>query len=694
MARHRYHYMLRRTFALWKPEETIEEVLDFCGEYGIDEVIWKIDVEEFSHGLTPLDTIRRYLPWLAKARDASASEGILFSINPWVTHNHADRGRDMRPVHPEMGFAVDWTGVESMACACSLSGAWRNWLCDAFGLYASLDPHILWVEDDIRTFNHDPVEYGCFCPRHLERFSDLVGRKVSREEVIEAILAPGPPHPWRSRWLEMMGGIMIDVVRTLEQAVHGVNPKVLLGLMCSSPSDHALEGRRWHEFTKALSGPNRPAARPCMGCYNQVLPSDLISVMDVMRETIHCLPAETRICAELENFNYSRFSKSVRFTRLQLGICALLRHGEITMNLYDHLGTPLSREPEYGAMLKEVRPRLEAVLEAEGENLALGGSGAPGIEIGVGLIHTDDGPARVHLAAGSTYRDMDPRGVGWSVPLQSLGVPVTFGPSPVVALTGQTVRALSPSRIMDLLSQGLLLDATATEALQDLGFGEHLGAALEDWYQESGHPLSAEEFMHEDFGGGPERYMTLINPTPDRRFAVLRPRQGSALVSRFVDPDRLPVLPGVVAYQNLLGGRVVQSAADLSKGIRSGFLSWNRFDQLGWVVRYLAKDKLMVQMLGGAYLYLVCWRNGSSLVLGIANLSSDDLAQISLLLHAPGCRPSPEMRLVGEDHRWKTVMADIEELRAGTSKVTLREPLKTMDFVAARVNLEGDEQRK
>lgn len=42
---------------LWKVEETIEEVALFCPENYIGEVIWKIAVEEFSHGLPELSLI-------------------------------------------------------------------------------------------------------------------------------------------------------------------------------------------------------------------------------------------------------------------------------------------------------------------------------------------------------------------------------------------------------------------------------------------------------------------------------------------------------------------------------------------------------------------------------------------------------------------------------------------------------------
>ena len=44
-------YMLRRTLFPWKFAETIDEAVRFAAEFGVDEIIWKIDTEEFSHGL-------------------------------------------------------------------------------------------------------------------------------------------------------------------------------------------------------------------------------------------------------------------------------------------------------------------------------------------------------------------------------------------------------------------------------------------------------------------------------------------------------------------------------------------------------------------------------------------------------------------------------------------------------------------
>ena len=75
-AERRAHYMLRRTLPIWNPGETIEEAVDYCREYGVGEVIWKIDAEDFSRGHPAHAWIGDHLPWLEKGRDMLGEYGI------------------------------------------------------------------------------------------------------------------------------------------------------------------------------------------------------------------------------------------------------------------------------------------------------------------------------------------------------------------------------------------------------------------------------------------------------------------------------------------------------------------------------------------------------------------------------------------------------------------------------------------
>ncbi|MBI4244873.1 MAG: hypothetical protein HY606_12355, partial [Planctomycetes bacterium] len=398
----RLTYMLRRNLLLWKSEETIDEVVKYCIKYDIDEVIWKIDPEEFSCGFPGFDKINKYVEALKMAKEALEGNKIRFSINPWLTLGHADRGRDMRKVFSGMSFFVDWEGKTCKACACPMSGGWQKWIIEAYKLYASTYPYILWLEDDFRNFNHQPCDYGCFCDIHIKEFSKIIRQGTSRQEIVRAILKSGHPHPWRKKWFDMLGKVMVDVSGKIEKAVHEVSPDTQLGLMCSDPDDHAIEGRDWDKLYKNLSGRHQPVSRPSMGYYGMSDPMDFFGLSNGFKKTISILPKGSRKCAELENSRYTRFSKSVKFTKIQVAIGFFAGANDMTLNLFDMLGTPIEQEEGYLKMLKDVKPYYHEITEIVSNTL----------ETGIGLLYHPRQSDNVILKDNAVYADLKPSGCG------------------------------------------------------------------------------------------------------------------------------------------------------------------------------------------------------------------------------------------------------------------------------------------
>ncbi|MEG0712751.1 MAG: hypothetical protein RR448_11015 [Niameybacter sp.] len=624
----KFNYMLRKTLQIWKWQETIDEVIDYCKKYNVDEVMWKIDAEDFTHGLPSIEFIKSYREPLNYAKRLSKLNGIKFSINPWVTVGHDDRGIDLTSVHPKMLFLVDYTGVESTACACPLSEEWRRWLQEAYTFYASFNPNILWVEDDLRVFLHPPIRIGCFCEHHLAEFEKIIGHKISREELVEKILEEGEPHPYRKLWLDLCGNIMIDVVSGLEDAVHEVNPTVRLGLMCSNPINHAIEGRKWDKLVHGLSGGLTPVARPSLGSYNEYLPVDLIECMDIGRMTIACLPEGTMICPEVENVTFTLFSKSVKYTRLQIGLCALLGAENVTLNLYDHVGTPIAQDPEYIYMLDEVKPYLNGILSLEENKVR---------ELGVNILHDPEGPYYTQMKENQEYKELNPDTLGFSIPLQACGIPVTFKDSSIKAITGQFFRGKAHEEIVDLLSQGLLLDITAAMTLQEMGYGDYLGIQANKVFSKNFRPLAAESYHNVKFDGEKDNYISILTLTPEELYGEVTAFKETEVLSHVVGADREELLPFITAYENTLGGRVVIYALDLSKGMSRGlkscFLNWKRMKQFGEIVSWLGKKEKMYQVIEGAYQYTIARRYETYDYIGIANLMTDDMKQMKIKIY-------------------------------------------------------------
>ena len=61
-------YALRRTLVPWRFDQQANEILETLPEIGVDELIVKIDTEEFSHGQPNLQWIEKYCRKLASLR--------------------------------------------------------------------------------------------------------------------------------------------------------------------------------------------------------------------------------------------------------------------------------------------------------------------------------------------------------------------------------------------------------------------------------------------------------------------------------------------------------------------------------------------------------------------------------------------------------------------------------------------------
>ena len=93
---------------------------------------------------------------LRRIKEALASIGVAYSLNPWVTHGHTDRARNAQSALPGVTQIVGHDGAISRGCACSLDPIWRQWIEESWSLYASTEPRVMWVEDDIRLVQSRP----------------------------------------------------------------------------------------------------------------------------------------------------------------------------------------------------------------------------------------------------------------------------------------------------------------------------------------------------------------------------------------------------------------------------------------------------------------------------------------------------------------------------------------------------------
>jgi hypothetical protein len=292
-------------------------------------------------------------------------------------------------------------------------------------------------------------------------------------------------------------------------------------------------------------------------------------------------------------------------------------HG-VTLNLFDHAGTPMESEPEFGRLLREKKPFLEALAQRAQQ---------PGRFRGVRLLHHERSGYAKKLHPGASYRHLIEEGEELMQLLESHGISTIYEDSPVIAVTGQQLRAFCDDEIRRFLSLGILLDAVAAGVLFERGFGAEIGLAA--WWPpeflDRLGAFSAEEFFNPEFGGADQKFLTLTIPNLGGRpdFSILQPVPAAQIISRIVDPDANRRHVCSYAFENQLGGRVIVLALDLATACGVAFNHPFRQEQLQQMVRWLGRGEISLLVRGGVYPLAFRKDLPNATLLGLFNLSLD-----------------------------------------------------------------------
>ena len=293
--------------------DEIEALDRYVDEADIDDVAIFANVEEINTGHMHFDEQDVFLAMMEQVRELMARKGITISVNHWHSVMHADLGKHFAP-DQHFRPMVDIRGNKANLCVCPLCENWQRYIGKIYARYAELDPSILWVEDDFRLHNHDPLIWGgCFCDEHMKIYSRLAGKELTREEFLAGVLQPGEPHPYRKIWLDTARETLLSAAQAIGSAVREVSHKPKVGLMSSVPYVHAAEGRDWHAILNTLAAGQVPVNRIHLPGYQETVPSTYLNNLNMVSMMNRAMiPDNTEVYPELENFPFSLFSKSRR----------------------------------------------------------------------------------------------------------------------------------------------------------------------------------------------------------------------------------------------------------------------------------------------------------------------------------------------------------------------------------------------
>ena len=492
-----FRYILRyKIDPAFGSDQRIEELVDFCVESKIEEVMLLFCAEELSCGHPTFEEIEPYVNTAKQLKTKLDEVGKSLSLNPWSTTYHVSRGRKLKQGQ-DFKLMVGESGVDNGITACPLCANWQKYLCDIFAYMAcEIKPSAIWIEDDWRLHNHgEKLGFGgCYCDYHMKQFSEMVGQTVTREKLLDKILRSAEVHPWRKIWLDLCNTTMIQPLERLCDSIRKACSDTQIGLMCSSPDAHGAEGRDWEAVKNAIGEPF--LFRPHLPPYTETTVFD--TPPSVTRMTIACIDGDKEIYPELENSPRSGlYSKSGSFSIWECFSAAAYGSKGITINHYDMLGNGISLDASLGKVLSDNKAMLNSLAD-----LGINEANSEGVNI---LFSPDVSRYIIGGESAKSVSDIVQDSTVWSKTLFNLGISHRFtknisDPNGTYAVSGQTLSAFSDSDIKKLLSCNVVLDAYSVEILLNRGFGALIGVNSADWINHEDTGYSYETVLDSDEG--------------------------------------------------------------------------------------------------------------------------------------------------------------------------------------------------
>lgn len=360
-----YHNCLRQQITVDDlQDERIDALVSHCVEYGFDNVMLMLNLEEFHRGNISLPEAREWVEVLKKAKKKLEENGISVSVNNWIEMGHADRGRHFAP---DQNFTamMDIDGRASTVIPCPLCKNWRAYFAEYVTLLVKeLEPDTYWIEDDFRLMNHAPLRSaGCYCALHMAYYNERLGTNYTREEFIEKLLAPGECTPERKVWLDANRDVMLDLADEIARTVKAACPHTDVAIMTSGPEQHCLEARDWDAMFASLGRGGHKIDRIHLP-YEERVGKEYLNYFNKCSMGIRAmLDDDVLVMPEIECSASSRYRRSPRFLRFALDAAIPLILSGMTYSLYDFVANGPRPSFGYGDVVREEQPYMQAVLD-------------------------------------------------------------------------------------------------------------------------------------------------------------------------------------------------------------------------------------------------------------------------------------------------------------------------------------------
>ncbi|MBO5480130.1 MAG: hypothetical protein J6A63_02950 [Clostridia bacterium] len=444
-------------------EEKMDALLEFCKDAAVDDVMFFVSAEEVNTGHVTIEEAKRHTDVILRAKRILQERGITISLNPWCTFSHYDGGRTLKDGQ-DFRLMVDKSGLQAKRVVCPLCEKWRAYFVELMNFYVeTLQPTILWLEDDFRMVSHDPITVGCFCDEHMKLFNAAAGTSYDRETFISKIFTDDNV---RKAYLDVTAHTLKDTLQFISDNVKGQRT---FGLMTGGSGQH--EGRKYQEFFSILGDKReKPYNRICLHSYRQRGMQEYAWSFNENSMLARKVTGDAAFCvSEMENFPHTMYTKTATYFKYQLLTSAPLCLTGDTLSIFEFNGNGIVNGKKYAKVLKDAKPYLSR----------LGKIGIqPSDMVGVRILYCENS-AYTTKTNSFSFSLFD----GWLFAyLTQLGIACSYTSDihirgQVVGVSGQVLRNLTKAQVQALFENNyVILTGDNIEVLKDMDLLSLIGA--------------------------------------------------------------------------------------------------------------------------------------------------------------------------------------------------------------------------
>ena len=462
-------------------EKRMQALLDFCEKAKIDDVMFFVAAEEMNTGHITLEEAKRYTDVILRAKAILKEKGITVSLNPWCTFSHYDGGRKLKEGQ-NFRVMVDADGTKAARVVCPLCENWRKYFAELYTFFVeTLQPDILWFEDDFRLSSHDPIQHGCFCDEHMKLFNAAAGTSYDRATFVQKI---SEDEKIRKAYLDVQRFTLKDMFL---YAMRHIKGQKTFGLMTGSAGLH--EARQYHELFGILSnGREKPYNRICLHSYRQRGMQEYAWSFNESSMFARKVTGNYANCvSEMENFPHSMYTKSAKYFKYQLLTRAPLCLKGDTLSIFEFNGNGIVNGEPYATVLREAKGYLTRL------NL-IGIS--PEDMVGVKVLISENSAYTMKKVNGLDFDVLD----GWLFAyLEQIGVACSYSfninmKGEVVAVSGQVLRNFNKEQIIALFENNyVIITGDNIDVLKEMDLLSLIGVEDYEIFQEGKGKHSMEE---------------------------------------------------------------------------------------------------------------------------------------------------------------------------------------------------------